>query len=81
MIEAPTELQETLKIPADHFKVCMDQGAPYAGNAAGNTEDFYDLSGENLPPAPLPDGFTAGGIVALVFTCLSGVLGIATIAW
>ncbi|MCJ1408319.1 hypothetical protein MMC19_002394 [Ptychographa xylographoides] len=80
LIEAPMELQQSLTIPADHFKVCMDQGLPYTGNAAANTADPFDLTGENVAPAPLPAGFTPRGIVALVFSCLSGVLGIAAIA-
>jgi iron transport multicopper oxidase len=56
MIEAPLELQQSLKIPADHFTACEAAGAPYTGNAAANTVDFLDLSGQNAPPGPLPDG-------------------------
>lgn len=81
MIEAPEELQKSLTIPADHLKVCTDAGVPIVGNAAANTQDFYDLTGENLPPAPLPAGFTAKGIVALVFSCISAFLGVAVITW
>ena len=81
MIEAPLEIQKTINVPADHFKVCADQNLPYSGNAAGNTEDLYDLSGENVSPQPIPAGFTARGIVALVFSCVSGAAGIAVIAW
>jgi iron transport multicopper oxidase len=54
---------------------------PYQGNAAGNTADVFDLTGENLSVSPLPAGFTARGIVALVFSCLSAFLGMAVIAW
>ena len=81
MIEAPLEIQKTVNVPADHFKVCADQSIPYFGNAAGNTKDLYDLTGENVSPQPIPDGFTARGIVALVFSCLSGFIGVAVIAW
>ncbi|KAL9074797.1 MAG: hypothetical protein Q9157_004263 [Trypethelium eluteriae] len=81
MVEAPLVLQETLKIPDNHYQVCRDQNALTQGNAAGNTVDLLDLKGQNLPPAPLPDGFTARGIVALTFSVISALLGIAAIAW
>ena len=81
MIEAPLDLQKSLTIPPDHFAACAAQGLPTVGNAAGNTKDLFDLTGENLPPPPLPSGFTAKGIVALIFSCISAVMGIAVIMW
>ncbi|MCJ1249633.1 hypothetical protein MMC30_006859 [Trapelia coarctata] len=81
LIESPFDIQNTLKIPEDHYQACRDAGMPYTGNAAANTLDFFDLSGENLPPAPLPPGFTAPGIVALVFSCFTAFLGMAVITW
>ena len=81
MIEAPLDLQKTLKIPEAQIQACKDSGTPYQGNAAGNTVDFFDLTGENVSPAPLPSGFTARGIVALVFSCVAAFLGLASIAW
>ena len=81
MVEAPLVLQETLQVPEDHYQVCRDQNMPTRGNAAGKTVDLLDLSGQNLPPAPLPDGFTARGIVALTFSIISAFLGIASIIW
>jgi iron transport multicopper oxidase len=81
MVEAPLDLQKTLKVPEDHLQVCRDSNTPFAGNAAGNTEDFFDLSGANTSPAPLPDGFTARGIVALVFSVVAAFLGLAVISW
>lgn len=81
LIEAPLEMQKTLTIPEDHLEVCRAAGLPVAGNAAGNTIDVMDLKGENKMIAPLPAGFTAGGIVALVFSCISAFLGMAVIAW
>ncbi|KAK3117827.1 hypothetical protein LTR53_000376 [Teratosphaeriaceae sp. CCFEE 6253] len=81
MIEAPLELQKTLTIPEDHLAVCRQAGIPVAGNAAGNTLNALDLKGQNKSVAPLPAGFTARGIVALVFSCISAVLGMAVIAW
>lgn len=81
MIEAPIELQKTLKVPQNHYDVCKAGDTPIAGNAAGNTIDLLDLKGQNKSPAPLPAGFTARGIVALVFSCISAILGMAVIAW
>lgn len=82
-IEAPLQLQDQLsgKIPADHFDACKAQSMSYTGNAAGNTVDLLDTTGMNVSPKPLPSGFTARGIVALVFSCIAGFLGIATIVW
>ncbi|KAF2673663.1 multicopper oxidase [Microthyrium microscopicum] len=80
-IEAPLEVQKSLKIPDDHLAVCKAEGVPTAGNAAGNTVNHFDLTGENKSPAPLPAGFTARGIVALVFSCIAAFLGCAVIAW
>lgn len=80
-IEAPLDLQKTLKIPEDHYQVCEVSGTLTAGNAAGNTKDLFDLTGQNVSPAPLPAGFTAKGIVALVFSCVAAILGLLSIAW
>jgi len=77
MIEAPTQIQERLNIPQNHYDVCKAAGIPSTGNAAANTEDFLDLSGQNRQQNWLPGGFTARGIVALVFSCASAFLGIA----
>ena len=81
MIEAPLELQKNLTIPQDHWDACDASGMMKSGNAAGNTQDFYDLTGANHMVAPLPDGFTARGIVALAFSCFAAVLGLASIVW
>lgn len=109
-VEAPTDLRrqysssaESSPLPADHLAACAAGGVPTAGNAAGNTVNFLDLSGESVPPAALPDGyallpfvpfmdihlltlflpsrFTPGGIVALVFSCISGLAGVAVVTW
>ncbi|CAK7222757.1 hypothetical protein SBRCBS47491_004968 [Sporothrix bragantina] len=87
-VEAPVELQQqyalssgTSTVPDDHFAACAVASVPTAGNAAGNRIDFLDLKGENVPPAALPEGFTAGGIVAFVFSCISGIAGVAVVSW
>lgn len=38
-----------------------------------------DLTGMNVQQKPLPAGFTARGIVALVFSAIAGVLGMIAI--
>lgn len=81
MVEAPLDLQNTLVVPESHYDVCRAGKTPYQGNAAGNTVDVYNLDGQNESVPPLPSGFTARGIVALVFSCVSAILGMAVIAW
>ncbi|KAI1322700.1 multicopper oxidase [Xylariaceae sp. FL0255] len=76
MVEAPLELQKSLTIPQDHLDVCAQDGIATTGNAAGNTEDYLDLKGQNVAPNPLPDGFTTRGKVALAFSILAGLLGV-----
>ena len=50
------------------------------GNAAGNVDDLFDLKGQNMLPAELPAGFETKGIVAMVFSCVAALLGLAVIA-
>ncbi|KAL1387914.1 Cupredoxin [Phyllosticta capitalensis] len=80
-VEAPREMQQNLKIPQNHYDVCKASGEPVAGNAAGNTVDLFDLTGENRSVDPLPAGFTAKGVVALVFSCIAAFVGCAAVAW
>jgi iron transport multicopper oxidase len=82
-VEAPLEIQSSLKgkIPQDHLDTCSALDVPTAGNAAGNTANLLDLDGEPVPPNPIPAGFTARGIVALVFSIISGLLGVSVIIW
>lgn len=81
MIEAPLDVQKSLTIPQDHFGACAAGNVPQAGNAAANTVDFLDLTGANVAPGPLPNGFTPRGIVALTFSCVAALLGLAVISW
>ncbi|KAH7361463.1 iron transport multicopper oxidase FET3 [Plectosphaerella cucumerina] len=80
IIEAPAQIQ-ALSIPGDHLAACDAGKAPSRGNAAGNTKDVLDLTGENRPPPPLPEGFTAKGYIALIASCVSAFIGLGTIAW
>ncbi|KAL1592236.1 hypothetical protein SLS60_011313 [Paraconiothyrium brasiliense] len=83
IIEAPLDLQKQLsgKIPQDHQQACKAGNVLMEGNAAGNTVDVLDLKGETSFPGPLPAGFTARGIVALVFSCVAAFLGMGVIGW
>ncbi|KAH8656996.1 Cupredoxin [Tricladium varicosporioides] len=81
MVEDPLEIQKVITIPDDHIAACKAGNKPYTGNAAANTLNYLDLSGENVAPKPLPAGFTARGIVALVFSCIAAILGMAVIVW
>lgn len=81
MVEAPLEIQKTHSIPENHFDACRAGGVPYAGNAAGNTKDYFNLDGANVAPKPLPAGFTTKGIVAMTFSVLAALIGLATIIW
>lgn len=81
MVEAPLEIQKSQTIPQNHLDACKAGNTPSTGNAAANTVDFLDLTGENVPPKPLPAGFTPRGIVAMTFSCIAALLGLATIAW
>jgi len=57
MVEAPLELQKTLTLPQNHLDACAAGDIPAKGNAAGNTDNLLDLTGENAPPKPLPGGY------------------------
>lgn len=57
IVEAPLELQNTLKIPENHYQACREADTPYLGNAAGRTEDLLNLDGALVSPDPLPEGY------------------------
>lgn len=82
LVEAPLALQaQNITIPQDHLDACNSKGIPTAGNAVGNTINYLDLSGEILPSGRLPAGFTTSGVIAMVFTCIAGAVGVAIVAW
>lgn len=83
LIEAPEEMQkQSSQQLTENFKqVCKNSGVNVTGNAAGNTVNFMDLAGGNVQQPPLPSGFTARGIVALVFSAIAGVLGMVAISF
>lgn len=81
MVEAPLSLQQSLTIPPDHLAACTANNVPVAGNAAANTVNHLDLTGANVAPKPLPAGFTPRGIVAMTFSVLAALAGLAVIGW
>ncbi|SPO06103.1 related to ferrooxidoreductase Fet3 [Cephalotrichum gorgonifer] len=80
IVEAPEALQG-LRVPESHYAACRTGGVPTRGNAAGNVDDVFDLTGENRPPRPLPEGFTAKGYAALFFSCVAAAMGLTVLYW
>ncbi|RCK57686.1 Iron transport multicopper oxidase FET3 [Candida viswanathii] len=77
----PETIQKNEHLLDYHKEICEKVGVPWEGNAAANSDNFLDLTGENVQRKRLPSGFTAKGIVALVFSCISAILGLATISY
>lgn len=80
-IEAPKQIQERMSLTESEINLCKAANLSYEGNAAANTEDLLDLTGQNKQLPWLPAGFTARGIVAMVFSCVSAFLGMAFISF
>ncbi|RKO87933.1 hypothetical protein BDK51DRAFT_17978 [Blyttiomyces helicus] len=78
-IEAPNVAQQTIKIPQLVLDQCAADGLPFSGNAAG--KNGTDLAGAPDGPNLPPTTFTAKGIVALIFTIIAALLGMATVVW
>lgn len=60
LIEAPLKIQEHQKIDPAMATLCKAQGVAVAGNAGGNTKDFYDLSNAVTTCMPNPMGALIG---------------------
>lgn len=60
LIEAPLQIQEQEKIDPAMAALCLAQGVPVAGNAGGNTENLFDLSGAVTTCPPNPMGALTG---------------------
>ncbi|KAI0202335.1 multicopper oxidase [Astrocystis sublimbata] len=56
LIIAPEILQKTIAIPPPHLDACQRQQIPLRGNAAGNAQNFLDLTGAPTRPDPHPMG-------------------------
>ncbi|KAL6943885.1 hypothetical protein ACO0OE_003777 [Hanseniaspora uvarum] len=79
-IEAPDLIKKYDKeISTSMKKIAEKHNYVLEGNAAGNSNDWLSLNGENIQSKPLPNGFTIKGYVALfisTFMCLYGVYSI-----
>lgn len=78
LVEAPQEILKQ-NISQNHFDACVQAKVPYEGNAAGNKDDWFNLEGENIQVAPLPEGFTLKGYIALLLCTLVAIYGVFTI--
>ncbi|KAE9369327.1 multicopper oxidase [Stipitochalara longipes BDJ] len=56
LFEAPNLLQGKLNIPSDHLKACQLDNTPTVGNAAGNKNNFLDLTGQPTKPPEVDSG-------------------------
>lgn len=65
-VEDPLSLQKTIEIPKDHLDACAAADMPSKGNAAANTEDFLDLTGQNKPAKSLPSGLVKPPFMLIV---------------
>lgn len=81
LVEAPLQLQQLQTIPQAHYDLCKAAGINTEGNAAGNTDDFFNLKGQNKQEDFLPDGFTLKGVIAFIMSCVAAFLGVGFIAW
>ena len=75
LVEDPLAIQEQTP-PDDFYRICEACGVPTRGNAAGHVNDWFDLQGEPVQPAPLPEGFTLKGYVAFAISTLIGIYGL-----
>ena len=79
-IEAPALLQEREKLNENYLDICKAADIPVVGNAAGHSNDWFDLKGLPRQPEPLPKGFTTEGYLALIISTIIGVWGLYSIA-
>lgn len=82
LVEDPMAIQSAYsqQLTQNHLDICAKSNTLTKGNAAGNTDDFLNLVGENVQVNWIPNGFTKKGIVAMTFSCLAGILGVCTIS-
>lgn len=67
LLEAPDHLQGQLTIPADHLTVCQHDNIPTVGNAAGNSVNWLNLTGQPTVAPEYDDGY--------VFLCYLRIYG------
>lgn len=81
LVEDPLSIQASAhqQLTQNHLDVCKRSNVSTKGNAVGNFENVFDLTGEDVQPKWIPNGFTKKGIIAMTFSCLAGTLGVITI--
>lgn len=79
-IEDPLALQEANVLSDNYKEVCSAAGIPNKGNAAGHSDDWFNMNGLPRQPKPLPTGFTAKGYIAFIVSTLVGLWGLYAIA-
>lgn len=50
LISSPEIVRATQRMDPNMAKICAARGIPTVGNAAGNTQDYYNLNGQPLQP-------------------------------
>ena len=84
LIEAPVEMQQRAQTvqspPTAIAQQCLALNSPVSGNAAGHASPT-DLSGLQLGPFPLHDGWHTKGILAMTGCVLTAVIGMITVVW
>ncbi|KAJ3154913.1 ferroxidase fet3 [Geranomyces michiganensis] len=79
-IEAPLQMQQSIKVPQVVYDQCKKQGTPTAGNAAGNL-NLLDFNGEVEGPNLISGGWDTRGKIALAGTILAALVGLTTVVW
>ncbi|AET37747.1 ferroxidase FET5 Ecym_1526 [Eremothecium cymbalariae DBVPG len=78
-IEAPLQLQAIESLSDNYKELCAAANIPLSGNAAGHSDDWFNMDGLKTQPKPLPSGFTAKGYFAFFLTTIVGLFGLYTV--
>lgn len=54
MVEAPAEIKQKQTVPENHLQICKAGHVPIEGNAAADSRNWLDLTGQNLQAPGLP---------------------------
>lgn len=79
-IEDPFALQKANILSENYKDICSAAGILNVGNAAGHSDDWFNMDGLPRQPNPLPTGFTAKGYIAFVLSTLVALWGLYSIA-
>ncbi|CDF91894.1 ZYBA0S15-01002g1_1 [Zygosaccharomyces bailii CLIB 213] len=79
-VEDPETLQAREELGDNYKQICSSCGIKNKGNAAGHSNDWFNLDGLTRQPLPLPGGFTAKGYVAFMACTLAALWGVYTIS-